>query len=51
MTDDIHDTDVNESRGEDGGDDDDDGEDEIGPSDTMKELLRVLEFNAIDMYR
>lgn len=25
--------------------------DVIGPSDAMKELLRVLEFNAIDMYR
>lgn len=23
----------------------------IGPSDAMKELMRVLEFNAIDMYR
>lgn len=23
----------------------------IGPSDAMKELIRVLEFNAVDMYR
>lgn len=23
----------------------------IGPSDAMKELIRVLEFNALDMYR
>lgn len=44
---------------DDGVDDDDEEIDEdesknkevIGPSDAMKELLRVLEFNAIDIYR
>lgn len=45
---------------DDGVDDDDDEENDedeskneevIGPSDAMKELLRVLEFNAIDIYR
>ena len=37
---------------EDGSDEENEKEqDFIGPSDAMKELLRVLEFNAIDMYR
>lgn len=50
--DDNDETEINESCDE----DDEENEKEIekdfiGPSDAMKELMRFLEFNAIDMYR
>lgn len=50
--DDNDETEINESCDE----DDEEKEKEIekdfiGPSDAMKELMRFLEFNAIDMYR
>lgn len=51
---DIYGIEINASRGEDedGVDEETENEqDDIGPSEAMKELLRVLEFNAIDMYR
>lgn len=54
MTDDIYGADVQGSCEEDDAEADGETEkdqDVIGPSDAMKELLRVLEFNAIDMYR
>lgn len=51
---DIYGTEINESCGNNEVADDEETEEEqdsIGPSDAMKELLRVIEFNAIDMYR
>lgn len=50
----VEDNDVTEIDASCVGDEDEQEEKEIdfiGPSDAMKELLRVLEFNAIDMYR
>lgn len=43
--------DVDDEDGEENDGDESKIKDVIGPSDAMKELLRVLEFNAIDIYR
>lgn len=44
-------TEANESCDDDEEDEDEKVQDIIGPSDAMKELLRALEFSAIDIYR
>lgn len=51
---DIYGTEVNEScagNAEVADEESENEQDDIGPTDAMKELFRVLEFNAIDMYR